>query len=158
MATDRKELSDRIKQKLKVYYGKKKRAVFTELGVCKKGRSRADVFVLGFSGYMVIVEVKSSRADFMSDIKTGKWENYLPYCNQLYFAVPKKVYAKVKDDLPAGCGLFVIDTDDLRNKPKVAKKAKVRGIDPEVQANLVMRCAFRAADHTKYSKKRKADK
>lgn len=32
-----------------------------------------------------IIEVKSCLADFTSD---GKWEHYLNFCNQFYFAVP----------------------------------------------------------------------
>jgi len=45
---------------------------------------RADVLALGRDGSLVIVEVKSSVADFRSD---RKWPDYRQWCDQLYFAV-----------------------------------------------------------------------
>lgn len=47
---------------------------------------RMDVCALGPAGEIWCVEVKSSRADFMSD---GKWPAYLDWCDRLYFAVPE---------------------------------------------------------------------
>jgi len=35
-----------------------------------------------------IYEIKVSRADFLSDIRTGKWRSYLPRCHRFYFAMP----------------------------------------------------------------------
>ena len=45
---------------------------------------RADVLALGRDGSLVIVEVKSSVADFRSD---RKWPEYRQWCDRLYFAV-----------------------------------------------------------------------
>ena len=36
------------------------------------------------SGAITLVEVKSSRADFVAD---RKWQEYLAYCDRFYFAV-----------------------------------------------------------------------
>lgn len=51
----------------------------------RSGR-RMDVLGLGPKGELWCVEVKSCRADFMSD---GKWPDYLDWCDRLYFAVPE---------------------------------------------------------------------
>ena len=51
----------------------------------RSGR-RMDVCALGPGGEVWCVEVKSSRADFVSD---GKWPEYLDWCDRLYFAVPE---------------------------------------------------------------------
>ena len=48
-------------------------------------RRRADVLALGKSGELVIVEVKSSLADFRAD---RKWTIYRDFSDRLYFAVP----------------------------------------------------------------------
>ena len=50
---------------------------------------------------MRIYEIKSSRADFLSD---GKWERYLPYCTQFAFVAPAG--AIFRWELPRECGLI----------------------------------------------------
>ena len=45
-------------------------------------RLRADLICVSRNYRIVIVEVKSSKADFESD---KKWERYLPYCDEFYF-------------------------------------------------------------------------
>lgn len=52
-----------------------------------------------------IVEVKSCRADFLSD---HKWEKYLPYATHFYFAAPKGAIRL--DELPPEVGLAEIVT------------------------------------------------
>ncbi|HUS54254.1 MAG TPA: MmcB family DNA repair protein [Thermohalobaculum sp.] len=47
---------------------------------------RMDVLALGPKGEIWCVEVKSSRADFLSDCK---WEGYLGWCDRFFFAVPE---------------------------------------------------------------------
>ena len=47
-----------------------------------------------------IVEVKSCRADFLSD---HKWEKYLPFATHFYFAAPHGAIRL--DELPPGIGL-----------------------------------------------------
>lgn len=79
-----------------------------------KGGRRADVIALDDAGEIAIVEVKSSRADFVSD---GKWSDYLAFCDRFYFAVPP---AFPQDLLPADCGLIVADgyaAEVLREAP-----------------------------------------
>lgn len=79
----------------------------------KSGR-RADVIALDGAGEIAIVEVKSSRADFVSD---AKWADYLEFCDRFYFAVPPEFPREL---LPGGCGLIVADgygAEILRDAP-----------------------------------------
>ncbi len=55
----------------------------TELGL-KTGR-RVDVAAINAKGEILIVEIKSSLADFRVD---QKWPEYLDYCDRFFFAVP----------------------------------------------------------------------
>ena len=48
---------------------------------------RADILALGKSGDLVIVEIKSSVADFRAD---RKWSGYREFADRLYFAVPNE--------------------------------------------------------------------
>ena len=52
--------------------------------VCPPNGRRADLMALGPRGEIVIVEVKSSPEDYLTD---RKWTEYAPYCDAFYFAV-----------------------------------------------------------------------
>jgi hypothetical protein len=71
--------------------------------VLPNGR-RADIVGLSNSGRILIVEIKSSAADFRSD---QKWRDYLDYCDQMYFAVASDGPA---DLIPHDTGLIVADS------------------------------------------------
>jgi hypothetical protein len=64
---------------------------------------RADVMALGRGGDLLIVEVKSSVADFRAD---RKWPDYWDFCDRLYFAVAEDF---PRDLIPEECGLLVAD-------------------------------------------------
>src|SRR5258707_15098650 len=61
------------------------RGFATLLEVSLANGRRADVLALGRDGELVVVEIKSSVADFKSD---RKWREYRDFCDRLYFAVP----------------------------------------------------------------------
>ncbi|WP_018182377.1 MmcB family DNA repair protein [Kaistia granuli] len=87
-------------------------AIVTEL-VLATGR-RADVIALGPAGEITIVEIKSSIADFRTD---GKWPDYAPYCDRLYFASHAGVPAEI---FPEAAGLILADAygaEILREAP-----------------------------------------
>src|SRR3954454_18815669 len=65
---------------------------------------RADILSLGKSGDLIIVEIKSSVADFRAD---RKWAAYREFADRLYFAVPNEFPALL---IPEECGLIVADT------------------------------------------------
>lgn len=64
---------------------------------------RADVAGLSPDGTIVMVEVKSTVADFRAD---NKWLDYVPYCDGFSFAVPEHFPLKI---LPETCGILVAD-------------------------------------------------
>jgi len=64
---------------------------------------RADIIGVSGAGDVVIVEIKTSEADFRSDLK---WQEYLPFCDSFYFAVPEDFPHAI---LPEECGLIVAD-------------------------------------------------
>ena len=76
-------------------------ATVTEL-VLASGR-RADVAGIDRRGEVVIVEIKTSLADFRAD---AKWVEYLEFCDSYYFAVPDHF---PRDVLPHDHGLIVAD-------------------------------------------------
>lgn len=149
--------ADDIKTVLIRYFTKKRMAVNVELGLCKKGKYRADLIALSMNGYLTIVEVKSSVADFRSD---KKHHNYLKYCHRFYFAVSSSVYKKLKDEFPKEAGVFVISEKKdtlgrVLKKAKVKKRAKNQELDDDTRFNLIVRMAFRGADFNRYKKARK---
>lgn len=64
---------------------------------------RVDVMAIDRNGEFVIVEVKSTVADFRGD---RKWHEYLAFCDRFYFAVPTGFPI---DMMPEDCGLIVAD-------------------------------------------------
>lgn len=68
----------------------------------RSGR-RTDLLGIGRRGEIVIVEVKSSTADFRSD---RKWPEYLEWCDAFYFAVAEDFPHEL---LPAEHGLIIAD-------------------------------------------------
>lgn len=64
---------------------------------------RADILALASTGELIIVEVKSSVADFRAD---RKWNFYRDFADRLYFAVSAEFPAAL---IPEECGLIVAD-------------------------------------------------
>ncbi len=64
---------------------------------------RADVMALDDAGRLMIIEIKSSVADFRSD---QKWRAYLDHCDLFAFAVGPRFPIAI---LPEEAGLFVAD-------------------------------------------------
>jgi hypothetical protein len=64
---------------------------------------RADILALGKTGDLVIVEIKSSVADFRAD---RKWTAYRDFSDRLYFAVSNDFPRAL---IPDDCGLLVAD-------------------------------------------------
>ena len=64
---------------------------------------RADLVALGGNGEILIVEIKSSIADFRAD---QKWMEYRLHCDRLFFATVAEVPCEI---FPADAGLIVAD-------------------------------------------------
>jgi hypothetical protein len=88
----------------------------------KTGR-RADILALNKGGELVIVEVKSSLADFRAD---EKWPEYLEWCDALFFAVDQRFPSEV---LPAAHGWMICDAyggEVMRDAPRAKLPAARR--------------------------------
>jgi len=64
---------------------------------------RADILALGRDGTLMVVEIKSSVADFRAD---RKWPEYRQWCDRLYFAVAEGFPLEL---IPEECGLMLAD-------------------------------------------------
>ena len=97
---------------------------------------RADIFAVGATGAITIVEVKSSLEDWRADLK---WPDYLDWCDQLYFAVAVDFpQALIPDEI----GLIVADAyggEILRHPPARALTAARR-------KSLLIDCARLASE------------
>jgi len=104
----------------------------------KKGayRMRPDIWLVNRDGQIVIIEVKSSRADFISD---KKWHIYRQFCDMMYFAIDGSYINR--DELPAGIGLMKLDESERGFY--FDKKAKTKKFDltPEIRCDLMFRMA-----------------
>lgn len=76
-------------------------AALTELALAT-GR-RVDIIALGPKGEIIVIEIKSSLTDYLTD---GKWEEYLDFCDRFFFAVPPDFPREV---IPQEVGLIVAD-------------------------------------------------
>lgn len=70
---------------------------------------------------VTIYECKVSRADFLGDVREGKYTKYLGCCNRLYFAAPEGMLEI--SEIPAGAGLICLGP----NGWAVRKGAKSQG-------------------------------
>lgn len=94
------------------------------------GPARADVVTIkpSYTRFnLSIYEVKVSRADFLSDIRSEKWRSYLPHCHQFYFATVGDIVDK--SDIPAEAGWV----DKGKNGWSFRKHIKSRDVDIPVQ-------------------------
>jgi hypothetical protein len=109
-------------------------ATVTEL-VLPSGR-RADIVGLAADGTIVIVEIKSSIADFRAD---SKWPDYRAHCDRLYFAIPDQVPVEV---MPNDAGLIVADGYEAL----LMRDGPAHRLAPATRRALIMRFAQSAAD------------
>lgn len=96
---------------------------------------RADLACLSGAGDLWIVEIKSSLADFRSDLK---WPEYRAYCDRLFFAVDSTFPIDV---LPSDCGLILAD----RYGGEIIRPAPEHRIPPARRKAVLQRFARIAA-------------
>ena len=99
-------------------------------------RRRADVLALGDGSEFIIVEVKSSLADFRAD---KKWPDYAPYCDRFYFAVPESFPF---DKLPRDCGYMIADSYSAA----IRREAKGTPISALRRRHQILRFALTASE------------
>jgi hypothetical protein len=97
---------------------------------------RADVVALRADGALVIVEIKSSIADYRAD---NKWRDYLAHCDRLYFAICDTIPPEI---MPLEAGLIVADGYGAA----IVREAPEQRIAPATRRAVLMRFAQAAAD------------
>jgi hypothetical protein len=97
---------------------------------------RADLVALNGEGALVIVEIKSSVADFRAD---RKWRDYAAHCDQLYFAIPAEIPSEI---MPEDAGLIVADPYGA----EILREARPRTMAPATRRAVLLRFAQAAAD------------
>jgi hypothetical protein len=97
---------------------------------------RADVVAINSDGAVLIVEIKSSVADFRAD---NKWRDYAAHCDRLYFAIPEDMPA---DIMPLETGLIVAD----RFGAEIVRETETRAVAPATRRAMLLRFALAAAD------------
>jgi len=98
-------------------------------------RRRADILALGKTGDLMIIEIKSSVADFRAD---RKWALYRDFADRLYFAVPNGFPLLL---IPEECGLIVADGFDAA----VLRHGALCPLAPARRRALTLRFALAAA-------------
>src|ERR1700676_3604451 len=98
-------------------------------------RRRTDILALGKTGDLMIIEIKSSVADFRAD---RKWAFYREFADRLYFAVPNEFPAFL---IPEECGLIVADPFGAA----VLRHGALTPLAPARRRTLTLRFALAAA-------------
>lgn len=125
----------------------------TELGVMKWGRRRADVIGNKISGDLVLIEVKSSVADFRAD---KKWTEYLPFADRVYLALTKEVALKISKNpelrarVPKRVGVLVLGDDGYMKTAKPARRVQV---ETDTRISILARLAWRSGELSKRTKR-----
>lgn len=101
---------------------------------------RVDVMAIDRNGEFVIVEIKSTVADFRND---RKWHEYLPFCERFYFAVPSGFPI---DMMPEDCGLIVADPYDAA----VRRESMRQKLDTNRKRRQLIRFALAASDRLRH--------
>ena len=100
--------------------------VFRDQNIGPAGMPRPDVLAINKSYNRwnpTVFEVKVSRSDFLSDVKSGKWAKYFDAASRVSFAVPAGLVKKT--EIPAKAGLIVRHDKVWR----YAKKPTVEPVD-----------------------------
>jgi hypothetical protein len=97
---------------------------------------RADVVALHGDGGLLIVEIKSSVADFRAD---RKWRDYCAHCDEFFFAVGPGIPAAI---MPEEAGLILADPYGA----EIVRPAPRLRIAPATRRAVLLRFAQAAAD------------
>ena len=97
---------------------------------------RADIVAVNGDGEVLIVEIKSSPADFRAD---RKWRNYAACCDRLYFAISDRTPAAI---MPAEAGLILADPYGA----EVLREADFQRMASASRRAVLLRFAQAAAD------------
>lgn len=97
---------------------------------------RADIVAVNGEGEVLIIEIKSSPADFRAD---RKWRDYFACCDRLYFAISEHTPV---DLTPVETGLIVADAYGA----EILREASLTRMASSSRRALLLRFAQAAAD------------
>lgn len=149
----RKEVADALKRAAAFLFFKYGYSCSFELGLESWGSRRADVIGSKISGAIVIIEIKSSVADFRAD---DKLKTYLKHCDRFYLCFTKKVWLKVKENetlmekLPKRAGVIALQEDGYA---KIVRPCKIKEMAPENRLAILARLAWRNGELSKRVKR-----
>ncbi|MBP7622419.1 MAG: hypothetical protein KA763_00495 [Xanthomonadales bacterium] len=86
--------------------------VWTDMQMGPAGSARPDVYAIEKTYTAVrarVFEIKISRADFLSDVTSGKYLKYNEFAGSITFATPAGLVSKA--EVPKGCGLITRSED-----------------------------------------------
>ena len=148
MAT-RKEIADAVKEASAYMFFRYSYSMAFEVGLQAWGSRRADVIGNKINGDLVLIEVKSSVADFRSD---SKWHEYLPYADRVYLAFTIDVARKINKDkelmsrIPKRVGVLVLEPTGFM---RVVKRAQIVPVETPIRLSMLARLAWRAGELSK---------
>lgn len=103
------------------------------------GGRRADLVGLDRKGLVIVIEIKSSVADFQVD---KKWPEYKAFCDRFYFATHPDVPSHI---FPENEGFILADVHGC----EIIREAQVGKLSPATRKALTLRFARSAALRTK---------
>jgi hypothetical protein len=107
-----------------------------------RNNRRADLMGIDPKGHIIIVEIKTARADLMGD---GKWPDYLDFCDRFFWGLPPELdraCLEGEDFRPDMCGVIVADAYDaeiIRPAPSHPLAASRRKVEVERLARAALR-------------------
>lgn len=154
MAVPRKTVAGTLKAASFSYLAHKGFSCHTELGLNSWGKLRADVLAVNLKSHIYLMEIKSSVADYSTDLK---WRQYLPYSNRMWFVFSEPIYDRLKDRLKVdlkGSGVGVMILCEKTGYLRSAQSSKHRLMKKTVKRNLVLRMAWRGGTSKRTSRRR----
>lgn len=145
----RRQTADCLKEAAANMFFRSNYSMAYEVGLKAWGSRRADVIGNKINGNLVIVEIKSSVADFRTD---SKWHEYLPFCDRFYLAFTKEVAKKINTNkelmarIPKRVGVLVLEPTGYM---RIVKNAKIVPVEPEVRLSILARLAWRSGELSK---------
>lgn len=110
---------------------------------------RADLMGIDARGHIVIVEIKTARADLLGD---AKWPDYLEHCDRFYWGLAAHLDRACLEEAgfrPDCCGVIVADGYDaeiVRPAPTIPLNAARRKAEIERLARAALRRQLLGSD------------
>jgi hypothetical protein len=150
MATaSRREIASALKEASANMFFRYRYSMSYEVGLQAWGSRRADVIGNKISGDIVLIEVKSSVADFRGD---SKFHEYQKFCDRMYLSFTKEVALKINKDkelmsrIPKRVGILILEDHGYM---RVVKKALIVPVETSLRISILARLAWRAGELSK---------